>query len=71
MLAMNYRVAELSKRERAMLDFTWKLAASPAEIEESDRDNLRSAGFEDREILDIAAVASFFSMSTECRTRSI
>lgn len=63
MLAMNYRVAELSKRERAMLDFTWKLAASPAEIEESDREALRAAGFEDRDIWDIAAVASFFAMS--------
>ena len=63
MLAMNYRVAELSKRERAMLDFTWKLAASPAEIEESDREALRVAGFEDRDIWDIAAVASFFAMS--------
>ena len=63
MLAMNYRVAELSKRERAMLDFTWKLAATPAEIEESDREALRAAGFEDRDIWDIAAVAGFFSMS--------
>lgn len=63
LLAMNYRTAELDKRQRAMLDFVWKLAETPAEIEEEDRQALRDAGFEDLDIWDIASVTAFFSMS--------
>ena len=46
MLVMNYRVAELSERHRAMLDFAWKLTATPWEVEEPDRQKLRDAGFQ-------------------------
>jgi uncharacterized peroxidase-related enzyme len=63
LLAMNYRTAELDKRQRAMLDFVWKLTEAPSSIEEVDRQGLREAGFTDLEIWDIAAVAAFFSMS--------
>jgi uncharacterized peroxidase-related enzyme len=63
LLVMNYRAARLSRRERAMLDFAVKLAAEPWLVEEPDREALRHAGFSDRDIWDIAAVASFFSMS--------
>jgi len=63
LLVMNYRAARLSRRERAMLDFAVKLAAEPSLVEEPDREALRHAGFSDRDIWDIAAVASFFSMS--------
>ncbi|MGI8517551.1 MAG: peroxidase-related enzyme [Acidimicrobiia bacterium] len=63
LLAMNYRTAELDKRTRAMLDFAWKLAETPAEVEESDRQSLREAGFSDLDIWDIASVTAFFSMS--------
>lgn len=62
-LAFNYRVAELSTRERAMLDFAVKVARASAEIEEADREKLRKAGFGDAEIWDIAAVAAFYAMS--------
>lgn len=62
-LVMNYRVADLSARERAMLDFAVKLTRRPAEIEEPDRARLREAGFSDRDIFDIASVAGFFAMS--------
>jgi uncharacterized peroxidase-related enzyme len=61
--AMNYRVARLSKRERAMLDFAVKLAAEPWLIEEKDREHLRRLDFTDRDIWDIAAVAGFFNMT--------
>ncbi len=61
--AMNYRAARLSQRERAMLDFAVKLTAEPWLIEEEDREQLRRAGFADRDIWDIAAVAGFFNMS--------
>jgi len=63
MMAMDYRAARLSKRQRAMLDFAIKLTAEPWGIEESDRARLRGAGFSDRDIWDIAAVASFYNMT--------
>jgi uncharacterized peroxidase-related enzyme len=63
MLVMNYRAAELSPRHRAMLDFAVKLTRRPAEMEEADRAALREAGFDDRDIWDIASTAAFFNMS--------
>jgi uncharacterized peroxidase-related enzyme len=63
LMAMNYRAARLSARERAMLDFAVKLTAEPWFIEESDRETLRRSGFTDRDIWDIAAVVGFFNMS--------
>jgi uncharacterized peroxidase-related enzyme len=63
MMAMNYRAAQLSPRHRAMLDFAVKLTESPHRIEEEDRQGLREAGFGERDIWDVAAVASFFNMS--------
>ncbi len=62
-LVMNYRVADLSARERAMLDFAVKLTRASAEVEEADREALRAAGFSDRDIFDIASVAGFFNMT--------
>jgi uncharacterized peroxidase-related enzyme len=63
LMAMNFRAARLSPRERAMLDFAVKLTAEPWAIEEVDREALRTAGFSARDIWDIAAVAGFFNMS--------
>jgi uncharacterized peroxidase-related enzyme len=63
MMAMNYRAADLSPRQKAMLDFAVKLTEAPERIEESDRAALRDAGFSDRDIWDIASVAAFFNMS--------
>lgn len=63
MLVMNYRTAELSARHRAMLDYAWKLTATPWEIEEGDRETLRKAGFSDGDIFDISEVAAFYNMS--------
>ena len=62
-MVMNYRTADLSEKQRAMLDFAHALTVRPAEIDEPDRQKLRDAGWSDREIWDIAAVASFFNMS--------
>jgi uncharacterized peroxidase-related enzyme len=62
-MVMNYRAARLSERERAMLDFAVKLTAEPWLVEEEDRARLRRAGFSDRDIWDIAAVAGFFNMT--------
>src|ERR1700730_6869205 len=63
LMAMNYRAARLSKRHRAILDFAVKLTEDPWNIEDADRDALRRAGFLERDIFDIAAVAAFFNMS--------
>jgi uncharacterized peroxidase-related enzyme len=63
LMVMNYRAARLDRRQRAMLDFAVKLTAEPWQIEEADRNALREAGFTDRDIWDIAAVAGFFNMS--------
>ena len=62
-MVMNYRAADLSPKQRAMLDFAWKLTKAPETIDEPDRDALRKAGWSDRDIWDIAATASFFNMS--------
>ena len=62
-LVMNYRTAELEPKQMAMLHFAWNLTKNPVEIDEPDRQALRDAGWTDREIWDIAAVASFFNMS--------
>ncbi|GLO69039.1 alkyl hydroperoxide reductase AhpD [Phaeobacter inhibens] len=63
MLVMNYRVAPLEPRQRAMLDFAAKATKASAEIEEADRQILRDHGFSDRDIWDIANVTGFFNMS--------
>jgi uncharacterized peroxidase-related enzyme len=70
LMAMNYRAAKLSKRQRAMLDFAVKLTVEPWAIEESDREALRRAGFADRDIWDIAAVTGFFNMSNRVASAS-
>ena len=63
LMAMNYRAAKLTRRQRAMLDFAEKLTAEPWQVEEADRETLRKAKFSDRDIWDIAAVAGFFNMT--------
>ena len=68
MLVANYRVAELSPRHRAMLDFAHKLTATPNLIDDRDRAALREAGFSDEEIFDIADTAGFFNMSNRVAT---
>ena len=62
-LAANYRAADLEPRQRAMLDFTWKLTIEPWAVGEEDRAALHKAGFKDRDVWDIAAVAAFYAMS--------
>jgi uncharacterized peroxidase-related enzyme len=63
MLVMNYRVAALSERWRAMLDFASKLTETPWRVEEPDREALRAAGFTEEEIWDIGETAAFYNMS--------
>ena len=62
-LVMNYRVAKITPRQRAMLDFAVQLTRESAAVEEADREALRAHGFSDRDIFDIASVAGFFNMT--------
>lgn len=63
LMVMNYRVAELSERHRAMLDFAVKLTETPHKILEQDRQALRDVGFSDQDIWDIANIAGFYNMT--------
>lgn len=63
MLVMNYRVAPLDPRQRAMLDFAVKMTTASATISEEDRQSLRDVGFSDRDIWDIATVTGFYNMT--------
>lgn len=63
LIVQNYRAAALPERQRVMLNFAVKLTEEPAKIVEADRQILRDAGFSDRDIWDIAAVAAFYNMT--------
>jgi uncharacterized peroxidase-related enzyme len=62
-VAVNHRKADLSPRQKAMLDFAVKVAERSQAIEDADYDNLRSHGFSDDDAWDIAAIAAMFAMS--------
>ncbi len=62
-LAMNYREAALTPRQRAMLDFAWKATTQPRKTGAEDRARLREAGFDERDLWDIANVTGFFNFS--------
>lgn len=68
MLAINYRVAELEPRHRAMLDFAYTMTVTPSQIGDAERQSLRDVGFNDEEIFDIADTAGFFNMSNRVAT---
>ena len=63
MMVMNWRATDLDARQSAMLTFAEKLTVDSARIVEADRQALRDAGFNDRDIWDIASVAAFFNMT--------
>ncbi|MGL1920268.1 MAG: peroxidase-related enzyme [Hyphomicrobiales bacterium] len=62
-VAVNYRKADITARQRAMLDYAVKVSQNAYEIDATDRDTLHSHGFNDEDIWDIAAVSAFFGMS--------
>ncbi|MSR15976.1 MAG: alkylhydroperoxidase [Gammaproteobacteria bacterium] len=63
LMVMNYRAADLSPRQRAMLDFSVKVTTASYSINEADRQGLREVGFSDKDIWDIANVAGFYNMT--------
>jgi uncharacterized peroxidase-related enzyme len=62
-VAVNYRKADVTPRQRAMLDFALEVALRSAEIEDADFARLREHGLTDEDAWDIAAIAAFFAMS--------
>jgi uncharacterized peroxidase-related enzyme len=60
-LRRDYMQADLSDADRAMLDYTAKLTLTPARVVPEDLDRLRQAGFDDRAILQINLIASWFN----------
>ena len=62
-VAVNYRKANITPRQRAMLDFAMKVSTRAHEVDETDYDTLRSHGLSDEDAWDIAAIAAFFGMS--------
>jgi len=62
-IAVNYRKADITPRQRAMLDFAMKVSRNAETISESDFGEISSHGFSDDDIWDIAAIAAFFALS--------
>ncbi|MGZ5194312.1 MAG: peroxidase-related enzyme [Ramlibacter sp.] len=62
-VAVNYRKADITPRQRAMLDFAMKVCLRSHEIEDADFAPLHAQGFSDEDIWDIAAITAFFGLS--------
>lgn len=62
-VAVNHRKADITPRQKAMLDFAMKVAVDSAAVGEGDFATLHEHGFNDEDIWDIGAVAAFFALS--------
>jgi uncharacterized peroxidase-related enzyme len=62
-VAINYRKADITPRQRAMLDFALKVTAESYAVDETDFARLGEHGFTQEDVWDIAAIAAFFGMS--------
>lgn len=62
-VAVNYRKADITPRQKAMLDFAVKVAFKSYSVDEADFAELKQHGFSEEDIWDIAAIAGFFAMS--------
>jgi uncharacterized peroxidase-related enzyme len=62
-IAANFRKADITPKQKAMLEFAMKVTQRANEVEEADSEALRALGFSTDEIWDIAAIAAFFGMS--------
>ena len=69
-VAVNYRKADITPRQRAMLDFALKVALRAHEVEDADYARLREQGFSDEDAWDIAAISAFFAMSNRLANMS-
>ena len=62
-LATNYRKAEITPRQRAMLDFAMKISLESGTVGDADIAALKAHGFDDEAVWDIGAITAFFAMS--------
>jgi uncharacterized peroxidase-related enzyme len=62
-VAVNHRKADITPRQRAMLDFAMKVCLRSHEVDEADFAALREHGFSDEDAWDIAAITAFFGLS--------
>lgn len=62
-VAVNYRKADITDRQKAMLDFAMKVSARAYEVGDADVEALQAHGFSEEDIWDIGAVSAFFGMS--------
>ncbi|HPQ97259.1 MAG: peroxidase-related enzyme [Thiothrix sp.] len=62
-VAVNYRKADITPRQKAMLDFALKVSQQSHAIDDADFDSLHGHGFSDEDIWDIAGVSAFFGLS--------
>ena len=62
-VSVNYRKADITPRQRAMLDFAMKVCLQSDQIDDADIDALREHGFDDEDAWDIAAITAFFGLS--------
>ena len=62
-IAVNHRKADITPRQRAMLDFAMKVCTASHTVDESDFDALRAHGFSDEDAWDIGAITAFFGLS--------
>ena len=60
-LQNDYRTAPISEQDRVMLDYVVKLTKDATQIRPEDHDRLRAAGFDDRGILQVTLMASWFN----------
>jgi uncharacterized peroxidase-related enzyme len=63
MMALNYRVAELDARRRAMLDYAWKMTTTPWLIDDADRAALKQVGLSLSDMFDLNETIAFFNLS--------
>jgi uncharacterized peroxidase-related enzyme len=62
-VAANYRKADITPRQKAMLAFALKVATDSSALVDDDYEQVRAAGFSDEDIWDIGAIAAFFALS--------
>jgi uncharacterized peroxidase-related enzyme len=62
-LATDYRRADLTPRQRAIIEFAVKLAGAPQTVEEADLDLLREHGLDDDDVWDVGAITALFALS--------
>ena len=62
-VAVNYRKADITPRQKAMLDFAMKVSQRAYEVDDADFEALKVHGFGSEDAWDIAAIASFFALS--------